>query len=202
MKTWPALIIAVAAACVFSTRVPAQTQDAKPVGKSPTTKSAPSMPSLVACGCCKQGGASQTSPVILALDIDKDGVISPAEIRNAQQSLSALDLNGDGKLSRVEMHAQTEIPETNVPVVSKNQIGVTKDFYVQKMLQKYDRNLNGQIDRNELSGRMLSMVDMIDSDGDRILTYDELLNLDNQIRLNLQGRNTNQPPAKPKRGQR
>jgi hypothetical protein len=38
-------------------------------------------------------------PVMLALDANKDGELSAAEIANATASLKALDANGDGKLS-------------------------------------------------------------------------------------------------------
>ena len=58
----------------------------------------------LSCACCTSGGAETTSPIILALDLDKDGQISAAELKNATQSLSALDSDSDGKISRKEMH--------------------------------------------------------------------------------------------------
>lgn len=42
-------------------------------------------------------------PVMLALDANKDGALSAAEIKNAAASLKALDANGDGKLTRDEL---------------------------------------------------------------------------------------------------
>ena len=63
----------------------------------------------IPCGCCKQGGASVTAPIILALDIDKDGIVSATEMKNATQSLLALDKNQDGKLDRNEMARQFRI---------------------------------------------------------------------------------------------
>ena len=38
-------------------------------------------------------------PIMLALDANGDGALSAAEIANATKSLSALDLNKDGKLT-------------------------------------------------------------------------------------------------------
>ncbi|MGE3817832.1 MAG: hypothetical protein AB7I30_00200 [Isosphaeraceae bacterium] len=47
-----------------------------------------------------QGGPS---PVIAALDLDRDGEISAEEIRDAARSLKALDRDGDGKLTPEEL---------------------------------------------------------------------------------------------------
>ncbi len=43
-------------------------------------------------------------PLLKALDTDKDGSISAAEIAAASASLLKLDKNGDGKIDRVELH--------------------------------------------------------------------------------------------------
>ena len=43
------------------------------------------------------------SPLMMALDIDKDGEISAKEIKKATKSLKKLDKNEDGKLDREEM---------------------------------------------------------------------------------------------------
>jgi len=42
-------------------------------------------------------------PVLAALDADKDGKISPAEIENAAAALKTLDKNGDGSLTEDEV---------------------------------------------------------------------------------------------------
>jgi len=46
------------------------------------------------------------SPAFQALDTDKDGVISAAELANAAESLKVLDKNGDGKLTEDEVRPQ------------------------------------------------------------------------------------------------
>ena len=43
-------------------------------------------------------------PVIVALDADRDGELSAEEIENAAAALKTLDKDGDGALSRQEMH--------------------------------------------------------------------------------------------------
>ncbi len=48
--------------------------------------------------------ARPLDPVMLALDANSDHALSAAEIANASASLKALDANGDGKLTRDELH--------------------------------------------------------------------------------------------------
>ena len=43
------------------------------------------------------------SPVVLALDTNNDGALSPDEIAHAAQALLTLDKNGDGKVDQEEM---------------------------------------------------------------------------------------------------
>ncbi len=50
------------------------------------------------------GGPPQgvRSPLVMALDADRDGMISEEEIKNATTALLSLDMNGDGKLTGEE----------------------------------------------------------------------------------------------------
>lgn len=49
-------------------------------------------------------GQRPPPPVIAALDANHDGVIDADEIKNASNALKTLDKNGDGKLTRDELH--------------------------------------------------------------------------------------------------
>lgn len=49
-------------------------------------------------------GKPPIPPVIAALDVDKDGTVSAAELEKAPDSLKALDKDGDGALSPEELH--------------------------------------------------------------------------------------------------
>jgi len=53
-------------------------------------------------GSDRHGRTPPVSPLELALDADKDGVITAAEMTNAAATVKALDTNGDGKVSREE----------------------------------------------------------------------------------------------------
>lgn len=121
-------------------------------------------------GCC----SVENSPVILALDLDKDGVISALEIKNAVSSLTALDSDGDGKLSSGEIHAKSNFSQVNAPVTSKLQLGVTTDYYIERMMFQFDENNNNQLERSEMPESMISVLDRIDTNQDDVMTEEEL----------------------------
>lgn len=126
------------------------------------------------CGCCV-GGSS--SPLIHALDIDKDGIITALEIKNAASSLKALDADGDGHLTRKEFH--TDKPES-APEKSgyrKFQSGMTMEHYVQTIYAKYDKNKNNVIEKSEMSRNILVMLPFLDIDKDEKLNEAELMNM-------------------------
>lgn len=176
---------AIAAVCFtlvsMTIHTDAQESESKRDDSTATKQSAESTSAVVTCGCCVSGGAAQTSPVIMALDIDKDGRISAIEIKNAVQSLLALDTNGDGHLDRHEMHARSEFSAINASNVSKLQLGVTRDYYAQMMLLR-DKNGNGQLEKEEMNAATLAILEFIDANGDGVLTYDELKNMNQQIK--------------------
>ncbi len=178
----------------------AQESEMKVDEKTATNQTAETASAVVSCGCCVSGGAAQTSPVIMALDIDKDGRISTIEIKNAVQSLTALDTDGDGQLNRHEMHARSEFSAINASNVSKLQLGVTRDYYAQKMLLR-DQNGNGQLEQSEMNPATLTILEFIDANHDGFLTYDELKNMNSQIKSvgNLQQQNKSKPGESRKR---
>ncbi len=53
-----------------------------------------------------QGGFRPPNPVMEAIDKNKDGTLSPEELKNAAKALAALDKNKDGKIDQEEMRPQ------------------------------------------------------------------------------------------------
>ncbi len=49
------------------------------------------------------GGMRQGSPLMIALDTNKDGKLDATEIANAAKALKTLDKNGDGELTQDEI---------------------------------------------------------------------------------------------------
>ena len=141
---------------------------------------------VLGCGCCE---GSVTSPLIHALDIDKDGVITELEIKNAKSSLMALDANGDGKLSQNEFHAEKKAKskaKKPAPGFSNYQSGKNRQYYVDTIYAKFDTNGNEVIEKSEMSGPLLAMLPAIDRNKDNRLTYDELMVISESVR-NYQG---------------
>ncbi len=52
------------------------------------------------------------SPFMVALDLNRDGVLSSDEIQRAPESLLKLDKNGDGQLTRDELRPPRNRPES------------------------------------------------------------------------------------------
>ena len=148
----------------------------------------------ISCSCCTQGGASATAPIILALDIDKDGVVSASEIKNATQSLLALDKNRDGRLDRTEMHTNSGFSKVNASTkvktltktkksvrTSKLLTGGTANYFAQKMLEA-DTNSDNILSGNEIKSNLQRIMHIVDLNEDGQLTLNELKKLQRSIR--------------------
>ena len=157
-----------------------------------TTVAPDGLSKTIACGCCQQGGASATAPIILALDIDKDGIVSASEIKNATQSLLALDKNQDGKLDRAEMHANTGFSKVNASSkVTANKakrakttpliIGADENYFAQRLL-KSDANNNNILEEGEIQPNLLQIMHIVDLNEDGQLSLNELKRIQRSIR--------------------
>ena len=151
----------------------------------------------IGCACCSTSDSPTASPIILALDIDKDGIVSAAEIKNATQSLLALDKNRDGRLDRTEMHtgvlgfskinASTKATATKATVNSQAKkssliSGTSPNYFAHKMLEA-DANGNGSLDGAEISPSFFAthgqlpnvrLIDIVDLNKDGTLSFAEL----------------------------
>lgn len=126
------------------------------------------------------GRMLQMMPVLAALDADKDGVLSKAEIANASVALGKLDKNGDGELNAEEMRPQRPEggrtqgrgrPEGERPERG-GRAGGSGDM-VQRMMAM-DKNEDGKISEEEAPERMKAMFGRVDSNGDGFIDKSEI----------------------------
>ncbi|MFN0108469.1 MAG: EF-hand domain-containing protein [Blastocatellia bacterium] len=115
-------------------------------------------------------------PLMLALDVNGDGVISEEEISNATAALLKLDKNKDGKLTEEEL--RPEFPEG--PGGRRGEGpgpgGPNPDEMVKQLLE-FDKNGDGQLGKDEVPERMHGLFERGDANKDNVLSKDELRKL-------------------------
>ncbi len=111
--------------------------------------------------------------LLAALDFNRDGILSPAEIANSAVTLAALDVDGDGRLSLAELRGEVPHRRTApVPAVSqptrlpRSGSGFTLAFTL-------DANRDGDIQMAEIANAAASLR-MLDLNRDGQLTPEEL----------------------------
>ena len=114
------------------------------------------------------GGFMRMNPVLAALDADKDGTVSAAELSNATSALKALDKDNDGKLSAEELR-----PRFGGPGGQGGPGGRDPEAMV-KSLFEFDKNSDGVLTKDELPERMQGLMTRADADNDGKLTKEEL----------------------------
>ena len=117
----------------------------------------------------REGGPRRGgSPVIAALDADKDGEISAPEIANAKAALLTLDKNNDGALTAEELHPARPARPDGAPAPA----GADKRP-VSPVMAALDKNGDGSLDATEIAGASAALA-TLDKNGDGKLTVDEL----------------------------
>jgi Ca2+-binding EF-hand superfamily protein len=107
----------------------------------------------------RASGIFRMDPLVNALDINHDGVISAEEIAAATSSLLMLDRNADGNLTPDEMRVRQQTPEDRA----------------NHMLDEWDTNKDGKLARAEAPERMAAQFDAMDKNKDGFLDKDELI---------------------------
>ncbi|MHC4408392.1 MAG: EF-hand domain-containing protein [Planctomycetota bacterium] len=100
----------------------------------------------------RRGGGS---PMMRALDTDRNQELSVQEIENAPEALIKLDKNKDGKLAGDE--------------IAPSRRGGRGDF-----IARLDTDGDGKISRKEAPERMAQFFDRMDADGDGFITKEEI----------------------------
>ncbi len=106
------------------------------------------------------------SPLMRALDTDKDGKLSADEIKNAAASLKKLDKNDDGKLSRKELRP------TRAPGRPGGGPPTGKEFV--KHIMSFDKDGDGKVSKAELPERAQRMMEFADTNEDGLLDEEEI----------------------------
>jgi hypothetical protein len=117
-------------------------------------------------------------PIVIALDVNKDGVIDASEIANATAELKTLDKNGDGQLT-VDEYMPPRPSGTNAPPDGPDGApppppppGPDGKRPVPPIVAALDTNGDGIIDANELANASASLL-KLDKNGDGKLTPNE-----------------------------
>lgn len=96
MKTQPTRLLAFfAAIAVFVTTAISTIAQSTPSQRKRGTDDRPDR--------SQRGGGNRPDPIFVALDADRDGSLSKAELQNAAAVLRKLDKNNDGKLTQDEL---------------------------------------------------------------------------------------------------
>ena len=113
-------------------------------------------------------------PVFLALDIDKNGEISSAELASAPLSLKALDVNDDGIYSAEELRlAHLNASSGGNALSADGRIHGARPRPALPLMLALDANADGIISAPEIANAVASLR-ALDADGDGALTHAEL----------------------------
>ena len=111
------------------------------------------------------------SKLLTALDTDGDGKLSPSEIAKASEALMTLDKNGDGVLSREEI-GEPARPTPPAPPVADPRGGEGRGG--SGMVARFDTNGDGKLTPEELPERMRGQFTRMDANKDGSLDEAEM----------------------------
>jgi Ca2+-binding EF-hand superfamily protein len=109
----------------------------------------------------RRGGGS---PFMRAIDADHNGELSADEIKGSTVSLTKLDKNKDGQLTKEEI----------MPARGRRGDGGGGAGRMGGFFERMDQDGDGKISREEAPGRMADRFDDLDGDGDGFITQAEM----------------------------
>jgi Ca2+-binding EF-hand superfamily protein len=112
-------------------------------------------------GAGTASGLMRFDPILNALDLDHDGIISAAEIKAASASLITLDVDHDGTITPEEMRVHQQTPAERAHHV----------------LEEFDTNKDGKLSREEVPDGLRPRFADGDTNKDGFLDYDELVRM-------------------------
>jgi len=122
------------------------------------------------------GMMAQRMPLMIALDADKDGSISVAELENASKALAKLDKDGDGALSPEELRpdfagmAREGMPKGGLPGGD----GPPSKEMMARMFEQRDTDKDGKLSGDEIPERMQQNLARIDENSDGAIDKSEM----------------------------
>ena len=117
------------------------------------------------------GGRGPGHPIIRALDADKDGVVSAAELANASAAIKVLDTDGDGAVSASELRPARPADAPTPPAGATSR--GDRPHPVMPVMLALDANKDGALSASEIANATASLK-ALDANKDGQLTRDEL----------------------------
>ena len=144
-----------------------------------------------------EGGSRPMPPLFVALDVDKNGELSMAEINNAVAVLKKMDADKDGKISMQEIRPRGD--RSTGPGQRRGGQGRTAGerprqggrggdpSQIVDRIMSSDANSDGKISKDELPERMQRLMEIMDENKDGFLTREEIESKRNLRRRGGQG---------------
>ena len=114
------------------------------------------------------------SPLVTALDTDRDGSVSAAEMAAAPRALATLDKNGDGRITIDEVMVRRPQGGERGGREREAEPGGAVSPDLVNTLFSFDVNKDGKLSKAEVPERMQGIFLRADTDHDGLLTRDEL----------------------------
>jgi hypothetical protein len=115
------------------------------------------------------GGHRPPPPLIVALDVNKDGKIDAAELANAGTVLAALDKNSDGQITLDELRPPRPADAPEPPADAPRRP-------VPPFFAALDADKDGALNATEVAGAAAALA-KLDKNADGVLTPDEFMGM-------------------------